>query len=127
MTFSLLQPPRSAAGRAHDSRRSSRGVVDFEYSNVFTESWPIAARTFSSVVHFTPTHASWMNMVEIWFGIIERQAIHRDTFTSVPDLNSKIRAFITGWNDRAHPFTWTKTPDQILAKANRQKTSDAGH
>ena len=79
------------------------------------------------VVHFTPTHASWMNMVEIWFGIIERQAIHRGTFTSVPDLNAKIRAFITGWNNRSPPFVWTKTADQILAKANRQKTSNAAH
>ena len=79
------------------------------------------------VVHFTPTHASWMNMVEIWFGIIERQAIHRGTFTSVPDLNAKIRAFITGWNNRSHPFVWTKTAEQILAKANRQKTTNAAH
>ncbi|GAA3675802.1 transposase [Yimella lutea] len=79
------------------------------------------------VVHFTPTHASWMNMVEIWFGIIERQAIHCGTFTSVPDLNAKIRAFITGWSNRSHPFVWTKTADQILAKANRQKTSNAAH
>jgi transposase len=79
------------------------------------------------VVHFTPTHASWMNLVEVWFSIIERQAIHRGTFGSVRDLNTKIRAFIDGWNDRAHPFTWTKTTDQILKKANRKKTSDAGH
>ena len=70
-------------------------------------------------VHFTPTHASWMNLVEVWFGIIERQAIHRGTFASVKDLVSKIRAFITGWNDRKHPFVWTKTPEQILKKANR--------
>ena len=41
------------------------------------------------------------------------------------DLNTKIRAFVNGWNDRAHPFIWTKTADHILAKANRQKTSDA--
>ena len=67
------------------------------------------------------------DMVEIWFGIIERQAIHRGTFTSVPDLNAKIRAFITGWNNRSHPFVWTKTAEQILAKANRQKTSNAAH
>ena len=68
------------------------------------------------VVHFTPTHASWMNLVEVWFSIAERQAIHRGTFTSVKDLNRKIRAFIDGWNDRAHPFVWTKTADQILTK-----------
>ncbi|WUK77150.1 IS630 family transposase [Kribbella sp. NBC_00359] len=78
-------------------------------------------------VHFTPTHASWMNLVEVWFSIIERQAIHRGTFRSVNDLTAKIRAFITGWNDRSHPFAWTKTADQILNKANRQKTSDARH
>jgi len=71
--------------------------------------------------HFTPTSGSWLNLV--WFGIIERQAIHRGTFTSVRDLNAKIRAFVHGWNDRAHPFVWTKTADQILKKANRQTTS----
>jgi transposase len=78
-------------------------------------------------VHFTPTSASWMNLVEVWFGIIERQAIHRGSFASVTDLNRRIRAFIDGWNDRCHPFVWTKTAEQILAKANRQKTSDAPH
>ena len=77
--------------------------------------------------HFTPTHASWMNLVEVWFSLIERQAIHRGTFGSVRDLNAKIRAFIDGWNDRCHPFVWTKTADQILSKANRKKTSNAGH
>jgi transposase len=78
-------------------------------------------------VHFTPTHASWMNMVECWFSMAERQAIHRGTYRSVRDLNAKIRAYIDGWNDRCHPFTWTKTADQILAKANRKKTSHAEH
>ena len=43
-------------------------------------------------VHFTPTHASWMNLVEVWFGIVERQAIRRGVFKSVKDLNTKIRA-----------------------------------
>jgi transposase len=79
------------------------------------------------VCHFTPTHASWMNLVEVWFSLIERQAIHRGSFGSVRDLNAKIRAFITGWNDRCHPFVWTKTADQILKKANRKQTSNAGH
>ena len=78
-------------------------------------------------VHFTPTHASWMNLVEAWFSLAERQAIHRGTYTSVKDLNAKIRAYIDGWNDRAHPFIWTKTADQILTKANRQKISNAEH
>ena len=61
-------------------------------------------------VHFTPTSGSWLNLVEVWFGIIERQAIRRGSFTSARDLTAKIRAFITGWNHRKHPFIWTKTP-----------------
>jgi hypothetical protein len=59
--------------------------------------------------------------------MIERQAIHRGVFTSVKDLNAKIRAYIEGWNDRSHPFVWTKTADEILKKANRMKTSNARH
>jgi transposase len=78
-------------------------------------------------VHFTPTSASWMNMVEIGFGIIERQAIHRASFGSIKDLNAKIRAFIEGWHDRSHPFVWTKTTDQILTKAKRPTTINSGH
>jgi transposase len=78
-------------------------------------------------VHFTPTSGSWLNLVEVWFGIIERQAIHRGTFGSVRDLNAKIRAFIDGWNDRCKPFVWTKTADQILKKADRQTTSVSVH
>ena len=78
-------------------------------------------------IHFTPTSGSWLNLVEVWFGIIERQAIHRGTFPSVRDLMIKIRTFINGWNDRCQPFVWTKTPDEILKKANRKGTSDAVH
>jgi len=78
-------------------------------------------------VHFTPTSGSWLNLVEVWFGIIERQAIYRGTFGSVKDLNAKIRAFIDGWNDRCHPFVWTKTAEEILKKANRKQTSNAAH
>lgn len=78
-------------------------------------------------VHFTPTSGSWLNLVEVWFGIIERQAIHRGSFGSVKDLNAKIRAFIDGWNDRCHPFVWTKTAEQILKKANRQASSNTAH
>jgi transposase len=78
-------------------------------------------------IHFTPTSASWLNLVEIWFGIIERQAIHRGAFPSVRDLMIKIRTFINGWNDRCQPFVWTKTADQILTKVNRKTTSVAVH
>jgi transposase len=78
-------------------------------------------------VHFTPTSASWLNLVEVWFGIIERQAIRRGVFPSVRDLMIKIRAFIDGWNSRMHPFIWTKTPDDVLTKIKRKQTSLAHH
>jgi transposase len=68
-------------------------------------------------LHFTPTSGSWLNMVEIFFGIITRQAIRRGTFTSVKDLTTAIRRFIDGWNDRCQPFTWTKTAGEIIPKA----------
>ena len=78
-------------------------------------------------VHFTPTSGSWLNLVECWFSIIERQAIHRGSYRSVKDLNARIRAFIDGWNDRRHPFVWTKSADQILTKAKRSTISDTVH
>lgn len=74
-------------------------------------------------MHFTPTSGSWLNMVEIFFGIITRQAIRRGTFTSVADLIAAIETFIDGWNDRCEPFIWTKTADHILQKAVPSQTS----
>ena len=78
-------------------------------------------------MHFTPTSGSWLNLVEVFFGIITRQAIRRGTFTSVKDLVAAIETFIDGWNERCEPFIWTKTADQILAKANRPTTSNTRH
>lgn len=60
-------------------------------------------------------------MVEVFFGIITRQAIRRGSFTSVAGLIAAIEAFIDGWNDRCHPFTWTKTADEILPKCRPGK------
>jgi len=80
------------------------------------------------ILHFTPTSGSWLNLVEIFFGIITRQAIRRGTFTSVNHLIAAIGTFIDGWNDRCAPFVWTKTADQIIPKATRGKnTSKARH
>ena len=79
-------------------------------------------------LHFTPTSGSWLNMVEIFFGIITRQAIRRGTFTSVKDLIAAIEIFIDAWNERCEPFTWTKTADQIIPRATKgQPTSIARH
>ena len=82
-------------------------------------------------LHFTPTSGSWLNMVEIFFGIITRQAIRRGTFHSFKDLETAIGTYIDGWNERAHPFTWTKGADEIISHAkpspHPKKTYDPRH
>ena len=71
--------------------------------------------------HFTPTSGSWLNFAEVFFSIITRQATRRGSFTSVADLIAAIEAFIDGWNDRCHPFTWTKTANEILPRCRPSK------
>lgn len=70
-------------------------------------------------VHFTPTYASWLNQVELWFRFITQRAIRRGTFRSVKDLIAKIDRFVQTYNANALPFVWTATPDSIFAKLQR--------
>lgn len=67
--------------------------------------------------HFTPTSASWMNMIETWFGILTRKALKRGSFDSVASLVGGIKAYLDLWNKHPKPFVWTKTPEEILVKA----------
>lgn len=71
--------------------------------------------------HFTPTSASWMNMVEIWFSILTKQQVRRGVYHDVPELIAAIEHCIEGDNQRAQPFVWTKTPEQVIAKATEQQ------
>jgi hypothetical protein len=59
-------------------------------------------------------------LVEVFFAIIEHQALRRGDFASVEELVTAIRRFCDGWNQRCQPFTWTKDADQILTKLRRQ-------
>jgi transposase len=95
------------------------------HNHANVRAWP--ARNPRVTLHFTPTSCSWLNMVEIFFGIITRQAIRRGTFRSVKDLCYAIRAFIDAYNDRCEPFTWTKTADDLLTKIRRQGNSSTRH
>jgi transposase len=70
--------------------------------------------------HFTPTGASWLNMVEAWFGILTRKSVRRGSFVSVKDLVRHIGNYIEHWNAHPTPFVWTKTPAQIIRKAVRR-------
>lgn len=58
-------------------------------------------------LHYTPTHASWLNQIEIWFGILSRRIIRRGIFRSKQELIEKIISFISNYNTDAHPFAWT--------------------
>src|SRR4051794_7833832 len=68
-------------------------------------------------LHFTPTSGSWLNLIEAFFSIITRQALRRGSFPTVADLIAAIERFIAAWNDHCRPFTWTKDPDTVIAKA----------
>ena len=59
-------------------------------------------------LHFTPTHASWLNQVEVWFSLLARQALRAASFTSVRQLREAIDAFIAAYNPQTAPFEWTK-------------------
>ena len=72
---------------------------------------------------FTLTSAGCMNMVEVFFSIITRQAIGRGSFPSVADLIAAIRRFIDGWNDRGELVVWTKTADEVLRHAKSIQTT----
>ena len=109
-------------------RRQLHVVVDNYQTHKHSDVEASLAKHSRVTLHFTPTSGSWMNLVEVFFGIITRQAIRRGTFTSVRDLVGAIRRFIDGWNERCHPFVWTKNPLEVLSHARqRQTTSDAGH
>ena len=70
--------------------------------------------------HFTPKGASWLNMVEAWFGILTRKSVRRGSFDTVPALIRHIEAYIADWNSHPTPFVWTKEPADIIKKAVRR-------
>ena len=109
-------------------RRPLHVVLD----NSSTHSTPEVARWLERHkrvhFHFTPTSASWMNMVEIWFSILTNQQVRRGAYHDVPELIAAIEHFITGYNQRAQPFVWTKTAEHVIAKATKQQaTSETLH
>jgi transposase len=80
-------------------------------------------------LHFTPTSASWLNLVECWFALLSRRRLERGAFTSTDDLEAAIHAYIAATNADPKPFVWTKTADDILGSVARfcQRTSNSAH
>ncbi|MDH3282897.1 MAG: IS630 family transposase [Gammaproteobacteria bacterium] len=80
-------------------------------------------------LHFTPTGASWMNLVERWFAALTDKQLRRGVHRSTRELEAAIRRYIETTNGRPKPFVWTKTADQILHSVARfcHRISNSGH
>lgn len=71
-------------------------------------------------LHFTPKGASWLNLIEAWFGILTRKSIRQGSFPSVNSLVRHIGLYLEHWNQNPTPFVWTKDPAAIIKKALRR-------
>lgn len=80
-------------------------------------------------VHFTPTSASWLNLVERWFAALTEKQLRRSSFQSTRQLEAAIRNYLDQHNVNPKPFVWTKTADQILDSIARycRRINDSGH
>jgi len=79
----------------------------------------LAARPGRFAVHFTPTHSSWLNLVERWFAEITTKRIRRGSWNSVRELERAIMDYIHHWNDSGRRFVWAKTSEEILRSVRK--------
>jgi transposase len=101
----------------------SRDPCDFgqsQYTQAQTR--PLAGSAQEVHFHFTPTHASWLNEVEVWFSILAAKALAGASFTSPRQVRDQIDAFITAYNQTPHPFEWTK--QVVFSQHPRAKYAD---
>ena len=63
--------------------------------------------------HYTPTHASWVNLAECFFSILTRQGLQQSVHQSVKDLRKFLREFVTSYNKSCGPYVWTKGPEKL--------------
>lgn len=80
-------------------------------------------------VHFTPTSASWLNLVERWFSALTDKQLRRNSFQSTRELEAAIRTYLDLYNQQHKPFVWTKSADQILDSIARycRRINDSPH
>lgn len=81
------------------------------------------------ILHFTPTSASWMNLVERFFATLTEKQIRRGTFRSTRQLETAIKTYLHLYNEDPRPFVWHKSADEILESVGRfcQRISDSRH
>jgi transposase len=114
------------------ARRYRRRELHLICDNYGTHKHPAVAQWLSQHpnfhLHFTPTSASWLNLIERWFGIISQQAIRRGSFDTVAELELTITHFLEYWNQDARPLRWTKSARQIKRSIRNAKLiSESGH
>ena len=118
---------RCAQRHRHQEFLAFMRRIDLEYpdteihlilDNYGTHKHPKVEKWFSRRpryhLHFTPTSASWINLVESWFSILTRQRVRRGSFRSEMDLQKALHRFIRGWNEHPIPFKWVKTAEEVL-------------
>ncbi len=110
-----------------DAHLPAEGEVHMVLDNYATHKTPAIRRWFASRpryhLHFTPTHASWLNMIERWFGLLTERQIRRGSHFSVGQLKTAIREFLDASNEHPKPFVWTKSADTILTNIARFATA----
>lgn len=74
-------------------------------------------------LHFTPTSASWLNLIEGWFSVLTRRALTNASFSSTRELEAAIDLWASHWNDDPQPFVWTKTANDIITKVKRGRAT----
>lgn len=124
---------RAAAGDSNTAIAQRERVTKATVGNYGTHKtariprWLAARRRF--YIHFTPTSASWLNLVERWFALLTQKQIKRGAHRSTRELERAIREYVSITNEAPTPFIWTKTADQILASVARycERIPDLGH
>ena len=129
-TSTLFAAFEVATGKVTAAHKKRRRRIEFlDFMNDIVAAWPDTAihvvldnlnthkprndrwlKLHSNVTfHFTPTRASWLNQVEIWFSILQAKSLCDESFTSVKQLRDHIDNFIDDYNANAKPFVWTKS------------------
>ena len=85
----------------------------------------LASKPGRFVEHFIPTHSSWLNMVERWFGEITNKRIRRESWDGVAQLERGITDYVKNWNESGRKFIWTKTTEDIKRSIEKAKSSYA--
>jgi transposase len=113
--------------RLIERKTPKRLTVHLIVDNYATHKHPEVQRWLAKhprfVMHFTPTSASWLNMVERFFRDISERRIKRDSFASVAELQRAIAQYIAHHNRNPKPFVWTASANDILAKVTRAKAA----